>query len=329
MDKISIVVPVYNVSQYIRQCLDSIVKQTYTNLEIILVDDGSTDDSGDICDEYAKNDIRIKVIHKENGGISSARNAGIKNATGKYIGFVDSDDWIDINMYSKLYKNIKNENAQISCCNRLLVYSNVQKKYGTTSYYEVMNSKRAIELMCTYGYIGMSVYTKLYERELFNKIEFPIGKKSEDVFIIYKLVDKASTIVYDATPLYYYRQRTGSITTTKNINLDIIDASKGLMNYVENKYPDIKSIVTNNYIYSIIGVYDTILKSKEKGLNINKLKKFIKSEVKQYYNEIKDLKINSKSRKIQLFMLRYMSVLYNLMFNFYNFIKSKTRNVKW
>ena len=329
MDKISVVVPVYNVSKYLKECVDTILKQTYTNLEIILVDDGSTDDSGNICEEYAKKDNRIKVIHKKNGGLSSARNAGIKIATGKYIGFVDSDDWIDLDMYNKLYKNMKKEKAQISCCNRLLVYSNLEKKYGTTSYYEVMDSKRAIELMCTYGYIGVSAYTKLYEKDLFNGIEFPDGKKSEDVFIMYKLFEKASTIVYDATPLYYYRQRSGSITTAKNINLDIIDASKELMDYVVKKYPDIKEIVTNNYVYSIIGVYDTILKSKKSGADIKKLKKYIKQEVKKYYNEIRKLKINSKSRQLQLFLIRYMASLYCLIFNFYNFIKNKTRNVKW
>lgn len=329
MDKISIIVPVYNVSKYIRKCLDTIINQTYTNLEIILIDDGSTDDSGNICDEYAKRDKRIKVIHKENEGLSIARNTGIKNATGKYIGFIDSDDWIDLDMYNRLYNNLKNENAEISCCNRLLVYSNKQKEYGTSSYYEVMNSERAIELMCTYGYIGVSVYTKLFEKKLFDGIEFPNGKKSEDVFIIYKLLDKASVIVYDATPLYYYRQREGSITSAKNINLDIIDASKEMMDFVEKKYPDIKSVVENNYVYSIIGVYDTILKSKEKGTKIDELKKFIVAEVRKYYQEIKSLKINSKSRKIQLILIRYIPSLYCLAFKLYNFTKSKTRKLRW
>lgn len=329
MDKISIIVPVYNVSKYIRKCLDTIINQTYTNLEIILIDDGSTDNSGKICDEYAKIDSRIKVIHKENGGISSARNAGIKSATGKYIGFVDSDDWIDLDMYNRLYNNLKNENAEISCCNRLLVYSNKQKEYGTSSYYEVMNSERAIELMCTYGYIGVSAYTKLYEKKLFKGTEFPTGKKSEDVFIMYKLFDKASTIVYDATPLYYYRQREGSITSAKNINLDIIDASKEMMVFVEKKYPKIKSVVENNYVYSIIGVYDTILKSKEKGTKIDELKKFIMAEVRKYYQEIKRLKINSKSRKMQLIMIRYIPSLYSFAFKLYNLFKGKTRKIIW
>ena len=232
-------------------------------------------------------------------------------------------------MYNRLYNNLKNENAEISCCNRLLVYSNKQKEYGTSSYYEVMNSERAIELMCTYGYIGVSVYTKLFEKKLFDGIEFPNGKKSEDVFIIYKLLDKASVIVYDATPLYYYRQREGSITSAKNINLDIIDASKEMMDFVEKKYPDIKSVVENNYVYSIIGVYDTILKSKEKGTKIDELKKFIVAEVRKYYQEIKSLKINSKSRKIQLILIRYIPSLYCLAFKLYNFTKSKTRKLRW
>lgn len=116
-DLISIIVPVYKVENYLSKCLDSMICQTYKNIEIILVDDGSPDNSGKICDDYAKKDSRIKVIHKENGGLSDARNAGLKIATGKYIGFVDSDDYISVEMYEKLYNQAKKEDADIACCN--------------------------------------------------------------------------------------------------------------------------------------------------------------------------------------------------------------------
>ena len=217
-DKISIIVPVYNVEKYLKECIESILSQTYKNIEIILIDDGSTDNSGKICDEYLKKDSRVKVIHKENGGLSDARNTGIEIASGKYIGFVDSDDYIAKDMYDFLYQNIKRENAEISGCNRFLVYENKIEIYGKKECYEVMDSQRAIEMLCTIGYIGVSAYTKLYEAKLFKDIRYPKGKINEDMYTTYKLFDKANRIVYDATPKYYYRQRSGSITNSKNIN---------------------------------------------------------------------------------------------------------------
>ena len=116
MELISVIVPVYKVEKYLRECVDSILAQTYTNLEIILVDDGSPDNCGKICDEYAQNDSRIKVIHQENGGLSAARNAGLDIATGKYIGFVDSDDYAELNMFEELHKRIIENNADLSIC---------------------------------------------------------------------------------------------------------------------------------------------------------------------------------------------------------------------
>ena len=323
MEKISVIVPVYNVSNYIHKCVDSIINQKYENLEIILVDDGSTDDSGNICEEYAKKDVRIKVIHKKNGGLSDARNVGIDNATGSYIGFVDSDDWIDENMYITLYQNMKKENADISCCNRYFIYTNTRTSYGTDKFYEVMNSQRAIQLMCTFGYLGVSAYTKLYKKKLFEDIRYPKGKVNEDIYTTYKLLDKATRIVYDATPLYYYRQRKGSITNSKKININAMEASKELLDFVEKKYPDITNVAIRNYIFSSIGVYDNILKSDSK--DKTDLKRKIRKEVKKYYNSIKKDKDISRNRKIQLYLIRYCSFLYNIIFCTYDAIKNKIK----
>lgn len=325
MEKISIIVPVYNVSQYIHKCIDSIINQTYSNLEIILIDDGSTDNCGVICDEYAKKDDRIKVIHKKNEGVSAARNSGIDVATGEYLGFVDSDDWIDENMYKLLYTNLKKEDADISCCNRYLVYSNNMKIYGKQNFYEVMNSERAMELLCTIGYIGFSVYTKLFKKELFKNVRFPIGKINEETFISYKVFSKANKIVYDATPIYYYRQRKGSLTNREKINLDAIEASKELMNFIEKNYPNITSAAAENYIYSSIGVYDNILKRKNKTKEMLKLKKEIKQEVNKYYSLIKNKKDSLAQRKLQLFLIRYLCPIYNISFILYDTIKGIKR----
>lgn len=322
MEKISIIVPIYNVEKYLEQCINSIIEQTYQNLEIILVDDGATDNSGKICDEYLKKDNRIKVIHKQNGGLSDARNAGVEIATGDFIGFVDSDDYIEKDMYELLHRNMLKEGADISCCNRFLVYENKIEVYGTDEYYEVMNSSRAIEFSCMIGYIGISAYTKLYQKELFDEIRYPKGKINEDMYTTYKLFDKANKVIYDATPKYYYRQRKGSITNSKKINVNAIEASRELMVFVKEKYPEIMNAAIKNYIYSSIGVYDNIVKNKSKTVETQRLKNQIIEEVRKYYGILKKDKTITKQRKMQLILIRYFEKIYVLLFNLYDTIKA-------
>lgn len=326
MEKISIIVPIYNVEKYLKQCIDSIIAQTYTNIEIILVDDGSPDNSGNICDEYAKKDCRIKVIHKQNGGLSDARNAGIKVASGELIGFVDSDDYIANDMYELLYNNLKKENAQISCCNRYICYKNKNTIYGINNFYEVMDSMRAIELMCTYGYIGFSAYTKLYKKELFDNIKFPKGKVCEDMFIMYKLFDLANVIVYDANPKYYYIQRKGSISRNKKNKIDAIESSKEIVEFVRKHYKPIENVAIKNYIYTSIGVYNVILKNKSKEDNIE-LVHSILSEINKYYKVVIEDKEISKARKIELWLIQHYRNLYDIIFLLYDNIKNKLRKL--
>lgn len=325
MDKISIIVPIYNVERYLNQCVKSIINQTYKNLEIILVDDGSPDNSGKLCDEYKEKDERIIVIHKKNGGLSDARNAGIEVATGKYIGFVDSDDYIEKDMYELLYNNMLREKAEISCCNRFLVYSNKTEIYGEKKYYKVMNSQEAIKLACKIGYIGISAYTKLYKRELFENIRYPKGKISEDMYTTYKLFDKANKIVYDSTPKYYYRQRKGSITNSKKINTNAIEATKEMIEFVKNKYPEIENDAIKYYLYTAIGVYDNIIKTKSNDEKLLQLKKKILQDVKRYFeivNKDKEIKLD---RKIQLILIEKNHILYDCCFIIYDKIKNKIK----
>ena len=325
MDKISIVVPIYNVEKYLNQCIESIINQTYKNLEIILVNDGSSDNSGKICDEYEKQDERIIVIHKENGGLSDARNAGIEIATGKYIGFVDSDDYIEEDMYELLYNNMIKENTEISCCNRFLLYANKKEIYGEKKYYAVMDSQEAIELSCKIGYIGISAYTKLYKRDLFSNIRYPKGKISEDMYTTYKLFDKANKIVYDSTPKYYYRQRKGSITNSKKININALEAAKEMIEFVRNKYPDIENDAIKYYLYTAIGVYDNIIKSKVKDEKILQLKKEILQDVKRYFPIVKKDKNINVDRRIQLLLIEKSHIIYNCFFIIYDKIKNKVK----
>lgn len=210
---ISVIVPVYNVENYIHKCVESIVNQTYKNLEIILVDDGATDNSGKICDELAETDSRIKVIHKENGGLSDARNAGIKVAKGEYFGFIDSDDYVDEELYSVLMKNMKDTGAAVSTCGRIFVYKGDEKPTVTENIPVCMNSMEAVkEIFIRNDITFHAAWDKLYKRELFDDIEFPVGRLFEDAAIMYKIFDKAGKIVSTKKQMCYYVQRQGSIS---------------------------------------------------------------------------------------------------------------------
>ena len=178
-DKISVIVPVYNVEKYLSKCIDSILSQTYKNLEIILVDDGSPDSSPKICDKYKERDNRIKVIHKKNGGLASARNAGMDIATGKYIGFVDSDDMIAEDMYEVLLENMIKSNAEIAVCYKTDILENLQTGKGIV---EELNKTQALKKMVLGIEFGSHACDKLFKREiLVSDIRFPEGKTYEEL----------------------------------------------------------------------------------------------------------------------------------------------------
>ena len=204
---ISIIVPVYNVEQYLEKCINSIINQTYKNLEIILVDDGATDNSGKMCDELAKTDNRIKVYHKENGGLSDARNYGVERAIGEYIGFVDSDDYIDEEMYEKLYGAIKKEDVDVAECNFKFIYTNRVSNYTEDNYYLVMNRDEYIKEYIIMNKLFGSACTKLIRSDLAKKIKFPKGKLYEDSFYSLELMKKAKNFVIFDSPYYNYVMR--------------------------------------------------------------------------------------------------------------------------
>lgn len=221
MIQISVIVPVYNVEKYLSKCIDSLINQTFKSLQIILVDDGSTDSSGAICDEYASKNRCIEVIHKKNGGLSSARNAGLEKAVGRYIAFVDSDDWIHSKMYEKLYSLAEKYNSDIVQCR----YKRVEKDEDKEEklYESSIEIYKNIEVLnnyyddkCTEKYIeSVIVCNKLYKRKLFENIYFPIGKVYEDEFITHKVIYKANKVVRTGDIMYFYRNTNNSITNRK------------------------------------------------------------------------------------------------------------------
>lgn len=228
---ISVIVAVYNVQEYLNKCIESLINQTYSNLEIILVDDGSTDSSGIMCDEWAKKDSRIKVIHKINGGLSDARNYGIKAAHGRWIGFVDGDDYIALDMYENLFNNRVIEgitvcgyylvkNTEVIPCPAIDATFISQKTIDLYLQNEINASKTG-----EFTYFGSYAWNKLYDKSMFSNISYPIGKKFEDMYIILELIHIAKKIRFIPDCEYYYIQRMDSITHSfQSIQIDSLNA---------------------------------------------------------------------------------------------------------
>lgn len=220
---ISIIVPVYNVEEYLERCVESILEQEYKYLEIILVDDGSTDKSGEICDSYADKDGRIKVVHKRNGGLSDARNAGLAVATGKYIGYVDSDDWIEPDMYSLMITSCEENSAQLAICRYREVYSSDEAQ-NREDYEEVrvttLTKEEALDIYISNNspiFINNSVWSKLFRRDIAEELVFPVGHKSEDIVYTTKAMCNADRCVYVDKKLYNYELgRAGSIMSIRD-----------------------------------------------------------------------------------------------------------------
>ena len=281
MAEISIIVPVYNVEKYLENCIESILNQTFKDFELILVDDGSTDNSGKICDIYKKKDSRIKVIHKNNGGLSSARNAGIDVAGGKYIGFVDSDDSIHPKMYETLYDLISKYNSDIAICNFKNIYNMLYKEYEEIEMNGIIEMSNIEAINNLYdSTIGLRLrvsWNKLYNKYLFNDIRFELGRVHEDEFIAHKILYKSNKVVYIDRELYYYLQREGSIMHDKSLKKDTdwILAFSDRMKFCKRMgLNDIYEGTCYIYINIFFETYYNILKSgKYDKLELKKLRK--------------------------------------------------------
>lgn len=223
---ISIIIPVYNIEQYLRRCIESVMNQTYHNLQIILVDDGSTDCSGCICDEYAKKDTRIQVIHKKNGGLSDARNAGLSIVNGDYIGYVDGDDWIDPDMYRAMYEACRTYQADVSVC-RYKTISGDNILDGSSHKIVPLSVLQTLDIYInehTQYIIYNSVWSKLFKRELVKDLLFPVGKNSEDILYTTHAFCRMKKCVYLDTAYYnYVAEREGSIMNVKSGKRSIED----------------------------------------------------------------------------------------------------------
>ena len=240
--KISVIVPIYNMEKYLERCVDSILAQTYTNLEIILVDDGSSDLSPEICDRYAQADSRVKVVHKTNGGLSSARNAGLDIATGDYIGFVDSDDYISADMYRILAERLENSDCEIAN----VMYVRADEEGNTTpsnvphaTDKEIGSEQFIRELMLHTG--DVSVWSKLFQIEMLKEIRFPEGKLNEDLLFMLEVFTKVNKVAFAAHIGYYYFTRSESISSGYGkAVIDMVGNSLKAKEIVRNAFPNLR-----------------------------------------------------------------------------------------
>lgn len=306
-DLISVIVPVYKVEKYLEKCIESIIKQTYTNLQIILVDDGSPDNCGKICDEYAKKDLRIEVIHKANGGLSDARNVGISKAKGRYIGFVDSDDYIKEDMYEILLNLIKKYDADVSICNLYDVIDGNEcirnKENGIREYSRLDILKEVLLDKNIQSY----AWNKLYEKELFDEIKYPIRKKYEDIGTTFYLFEKCNKIVVTSEPEYYYLKRADSLVNnvTESTILDYTEIIIQRYLYIKQNIKELRKY--NNYYLA-----KTLITAHNDIENLENISEGMQQRYKKLYELVLEI-IKSNNKDIdELFSEEQKSALENL-----------------
>ena len=299
---ISVIVPVYNVEDYLEECINSILSQTYTNLEILIVNDGSTDNSLEILQKFSQKDSRISIFTKENGGLSSARNYAIDRANGKYFTFIDSDDYIEENYIEYLMESLIDNEADISIVNSYHMINGKRK--------DIINNDGSVSIFSRRGvlekmyskendFIGIlqSAQGKLYKKKLFNNIRYPLGKKYEDAFTTYKLYLNSEKIVYTNIALYAYRIREGSILRSgySLSNLDVLEMFEERINILENNGYDTK---TDRYYFCNKLLKERILLSIH-SFNVNKNRELIE-KYKITKNDIWDSLIWKEKMKLTL-----------------------------
>lgn len=279
---ISVIIPVYNVEKYLSECLDSVVNQTYKNLQIILVDDGSTDFSGKICDEYAEKDNRITVVHQKNAGAGAAKNTGLELIDGEYFSIIDSDDYIELDMYEKMVNSLEKYNVDIVQClfRNVFVNDSFDRKYKIKSNYpKVLTSKRFLkEYLYDWKYAIFA--NKVFKSSLLKDIRFPVGRKIDDEFFTYKLVCNAKKVVNIDNILYNYRMRKTSVMNendTDRLIYDRIDCFIERYNYVSDIYPSLKKKYN-------LKLYDDLLYFKDSANDNGKILSLINNFSRKKFN---------------------------------------------
>ena len=239
-EKISVIVPIYKVEQVLKRCVDSILSQTYENLEIILVDDGSPDQCPAICDAYARQDARIKVVHKKNGGLTSAWKEGVRHAEGEWLGFVDSDDFLDSRMLETLCRDLQEQDADVAVVGfRMFEREEELAPAELAVPVQCMTGREAIRSTLVSDELGDFAWNKLYKRERFRDVRYPLGRMMEDQGTTYRIFQQCSKVAYRPVPLYYYYQRPDSILHRRNMKFyeDKLDMGYQKYRAIREAYP--------------------------------------------------------------------------------------------
>lgn len=299
---ISVIVPVYRVEAYLKECIDSIIHQTYSMLEIILVDDGSDDACPLICDEYQRQDSRIQVIHKENGGLSDARNVGLDFATGDYICFIDSDDVVHPEFIQILYEDLVSTNSDIAICHYVKVYELPQVMESPLQHIIKIYTRLEI-LNALYGKDSLSIivaWNKLYRKSIWNKLRYPKGRIHEDEFVIHYILDRVNQVVINENAYYYYRQREGSITNYYNEKrLHVLDAlEERIQFYWASQNEKLVYQTMYQYFFTLASHIQQIRKLKQ----YKDLKKQLKRKLKKLWKKLCIRREIPFLKKVKLFL---------------------------
>ena len=254
---ITVIVPVYKVEDYLSRCIDSILAQSYRDFELLLIDDGSPDCCGKICDDYANRDTRIRVFHKENGGLSDARNYGLDRKKGEYVTFIDSDDYIGPDYLKILMDMLTEHNADVSLVS--YIQSSAEqidwKPFHADADCAVMDGKECFCKILERGGISVSAWGKLFKESMFQEARFPYGKKYEDLFIIPYLLEASSVVVYSSSAQYCYFQRDSSIMNSPPVSgaqtMDYLDGQERLLEFTKDHYPQYMPMAQRRFISGI------------------------------------------------------------------------------
>lgn len=249
---ISVIIPAYNAENHVKRCLDSVLKQSWQYLDIVLIDDGSSDRTGEVFAAYAAEDPRIRVIHTAHLGISCARNTGIAEALGKYIAFVDADDTADEDYIAYLYSLVKQYQVKMSVCQHRVVFRSRTVGYGSEAEPEVLDAEHCIERMLYRDVIDTSAWGKLYHRSLFEGIRYPEGKLFEDIAVTYRLMIKSGRIAVGYQPKYSYIRHENSIVsgTYTPAKLDLLEMTDRMAADVRENCPALKQAVLCRQVYA-------------------------------------------------------------------------------
>ena len=323
---ISIIVPVYNVHEYLGDCFNSLIAQTYPKLEFVVVDDGSTDGSGVVCDEFAKKDSRVKVIHQNNAGLSAARNRGIAESTGAYIAFLDSDDFLAPDYAQYLYSLCAKYQSKMSIC---AIKEITEKKkeidYGAIYDEKIMSTEEALGRMLREEGFNVSAYAKLYRRDLFEGVTFPEGAVHEDLGTTYKLIQKCPRVAYGPEAKYNYRKRSGSISAAEfsDKKFDIIKLTDAMCEELSNSFPYLINTTNLRKAHGRFSVLRQMLNVKE----LTPAQKEQETEIIKWLKENKTFvtknPVASGRDKIAMYSLLVGKWMFKLSWNIYLILRGQ------